>query len=88
MSSPVARKLVAGAVRDLLDASGRKGDVRKGAREVSMSVCCHAGTHRSVAVAERIAQGVKTEVGKRGGGEGVSVVVRHVSRVKGVGDPF
>lgn len=88
MASPVAWKLVAGAVRDLLDASGRKGDVRKGVREASMSVCCHAGTHRSVAVAERIAQGVKTEVGKRGGGEGVRVVVRHVSRVKGVGDPF
>jgi hypothetical protein len=37
-------------------------------------------------VGERIAQGVKREVGK-GGGE-VRVVCRHVSRVKGVGDPF
>jgi RNase adaptor protein for sRNA GlmZ degradation len=57
-------------------------------REVCMSVCCHAGTHRSVAMGERIAQGVKGEVGRRGGGDGVRIVVRHVHRVKGVGDPF
>jgi RNase adaptor protein for sRNA GlmZ degradation len=54
-----------------------------------MSVCCHAGTHRSVAIGERIAQGVKAEVAKlEGCGEGVRIVVRHVSRVKGRGDPF
>ncbi|KAH7410384.1 hypothetical protein DE146DRAFT_733152 [Phaeosphaeria sp. MPI-PUGE-AT-0046c] len=88
MSSPVARKLVHEAVRDLLNASSGGGNARGRMREVSMSVCCHLGTHRSVSVAERIAQGVKAEVGKRGCGEGVRVVVRHVSRIKGVGDPF
>lgn len=98
LASPVARKLVGGAVGDLLsyiDDTHANGKIRGGARggmgigrEVSMSVCCHAGTHRSVAVGERIAQGVKAEVGRRGGGDGVRVVVRHVSRVRGVGDPF
>jgi RNase adaptor protein for sRNA GlmZ degradation len=55
---------------------------------VSMSVCCTAGTHRSVAIGERIAQGVKGEVRRLAVKEGVKVVVRHVSRVKGRGDPF
>ncbi|KAH5122845.1 hypothetical protein HBH71_036910 [Parastagonospora nodorum] len=77
-----ARKAVADSVADLL----RCGE--RGVREVSMSVCCHAGTHRSVAIGERIAQGVKREVGRLGCVEGVKVVVRHVSRVKGRGDPF
>lgn len=61
---------------------------RGGGREVAMSVCCEAGTHRSVAIAEMIAQGVKREVGKLGGGDGVRVVCRHVHRVRGEGDPF
>ena len=56
--------------------------------EVSLSVCCHSGTHRSVAIAERIAQCVKSEVGRRGCEEGVRVVCRHVHRVKGRRDPF
>jgi hypothetical protein len=41
-----------------------------------------------VAIGERIAQGVKEEVGLREDGRGVKVVVRHVSRIKGVRDPF
>jgi len=77
-----ARKAVGESVQDLLRCGQR------GVREVSMSVCCHAGTHRSVAIGERIAQGVKREVGRLGCGEGVKVVVRHVSRVKGRRDPF
>lgn len=72
--------------------AGGGKEARREVREVCMSICCHAGTHRSVAVGERIAQGVKAEVARRkeGGwnGEGVKIVVRHVSRVKGVGDPF
>ncbi|WP_439117355.1 RapZ C-terminal domain-containing protein [Nocardioides cremeus] len=72
------------AVSELLLRFGSEG----GAMEVSMSVCCHAGTHRSVAIAERIAQFVKWEVGRRGGEEGVRVVCRHVHRVKGRADPF
>jgi RNase adaptor protein for sRNA GlmZ degradation len=59
-----------------------------GSVEVSMSVCCHAGTHRSVAIAERIAQVVKSEVRRMGCGEGVVVICRHVHRVKGCKDPF
>jgi hypothetical protein len=77
-----ARHAVKHSVSELL----RYGE--SGMREVSMSVCCHAGTHRSVAIGERIAQGVKAEVGRLGCVEGVKVVVRHVSRIKGKGDPF
>lgn len=82
MRDKQARKAVGDSVADLL----RCGE--RGVREVSISVCCHAGTHRSVAIGERIAQGVKREVGRLGCEEGVKVVVRHVSRVKGRGDPF
>ncbi|KAL5114397.1 hypothetical protein ACEQ8H_007707 [Pleosporales sp. CAS-2024a] len=82
MRDPEARRAVDQSIRAVM-ACGEKG-----LREVCLSVCCHAGTHRSVAVGERIAQGVKAEVGRRGGGEGVRIVVRHVSRVKGEGDPF
>lgn len=56
--------------------------------EVSLSICCHSGTHRSVAIAERIAQCVKSEVGRKGCEQGVRVVCRHVHRVKGRRDPF
>jgi hypothetical protein len=77
-----ARIAVKHAINQLL-ACGQTG-----IREVSMSVCCHAGTHRSVAIGERIAQGMKSEVARLGCGEGVRIVVRHVSRVKGRGDPF
>ncbi|KAH7363736.1 hypothetical protein BKA66DRAFT_470899 [Pyrenochaeta sp. MPI-SDFR-AT-0127] len=53
-----------------------------------MSVCCVAGTHRSVAIADLIALDVRSEVRRLGIKEGVRIVVRHVHRVKGVGDPF
>jgi RNase adaptor protein for sRNA GlmZ degradation len=79
-----ARRAVKRAVADLL----AFGAAERGMREVSMSVCCTAGTHRSVAIGERIAQGVKGEVRRLAVKEGVKVVVRHVSRVKGRGDPF
>jgi RNase adaptor protein for sRNA GlmZ degradation len=82
-----ARKAVEHAVAELL-AFGAREKREKGAREVSMSVCCTAGTHRSVAIGERIAQGVKAEVQRLRVREGVKVVVRHVSRIKGPGDPF
>jgi RNase adaptor protein for sRNA GlmZ degradation len=89
------RGVVRGAIHDLLSfiypqttSRSHANKTRKGPKEVCMSICCHAGTHRSVAIGERIAQGVKEEVGLRGDGRGVKVVVRHVSRVKGVGDPF
>jgi hypothetical protein len=86
------RGVVRGAVHDLVsfvyldDTNTDKTRRERG--QVCMSICCHAGTHRSVAIGERIAQGVKEEVGLKGEGRGVKVVVRHVSRVKGVGDPF
>jgi len=69
---------------------GRVGGVGggSGSMEVCLSVCCHAGTHRSVAIAERIAQCVKSEVRRLGCEDGVRVVCRHVHRVKGKCDPF
>lgn len=86
-----AAKAVKSAVQELVElwfCQQREG--KEGRREVAMSVCCHAGTHRSVAVAERIAQGVKGEVGRlsAGRGEGARIVCRHVHRVRGRGDPF
>lgn len=82
LSHPPARRAVQIAIKRLLD------EGRRGVRECCMSVCCHAGTHRSVAVGERIAQGVKREVGRGVGGwdGGVRVVVRHLCRVRGVGE--
>lgn len=62
--------------------------VARGGRETSLAVCCTAGTHRSVAVAEMIALGVRERVRAMGRGEGVKIVVRHVHRVKGGGDPY
>ncbi len=82
MRNPAARVAVHCAVVELLEC-GKKGE-----REVAMSVCCAAGTHRSVAIAEKIAQEVKKEVGRLGARDGVTVIVRHVHRVKGIGDPF
>jgi len=83
-----ARKAVKNAVQELLNFGLHERQKAGGKREVSMSVCCHMGTHRSVALGERIAQGVKSEVGRAGVEEGVRVVVRHVHRIKGRGDPF
>ncbi|EUC42553.1 hypothetical protein COCMIDRAFT_28835 [Bipolaris oryzae ATCC 44560] len=90
MQDVCAQNAVRTAVRELLlgFGSGEKRGRGETEKEVSMSVCCHAGTHRSVAIAERIAQCVKWEVGRRGDGEGVRVVCRHVHRVKGREDPF
>ena len=84
-----ARKAVERVVRFGERARSRDGGRGSGSgMEVSLSVCCHSGTHRSVAIAERIAQCVKSEVGRRGCEEGVRVVCRHVHRVKGRRDPF
>ena len=95
MQDPGARKAAREAVDTLLAFGEREGMNRKRGdggggvgTEVSLSVCCHAGTHRSVAIAERIAQCVKSEVRRLGSEEGVRVVCRHVHRVKGRGDPF
>ncbi|KAF1831717.1 hypothetical protein BDW02DRAFT_581849 [Decorospora gaudefroyi] len=90
MRDRAAREAAHKAVRELLrfgEEQRRRGSKARGV-EVSMSVCCHAGTHRSVAIAERIAQGVKMEVGRLGCADGVRVVCRHVHRVRGLGDPF
>lgn len=56
--------------------------------ETAIAVCCTAGTHRSVAIAEAIATGVRREVRGMGEGVQVKVVVRHVHRVKGPKDPY
>lgn len=93
-SDPMARQWIKQAVRILLDFGARERERNMSRsrnqlrREVAMSVCCESGTHRSVAVAERIAQGVKDEVGRSGQREGVKIVCRHVHRAKGPGDPF
>lgn len=62
--------------------------VRQGGRETGLAVYCTAGTHRSVAIAELIALGVRDEVRRLGSKEWVKVVVRHVHRVRGVKDPY
>ncbi|USP80086.1 hypothetical protein yc1106_07360 [Curvularia clavata] len=93
MQDSGARMAVRKAVKELLRFGDREKSKERrrrgtGNMEVSMSVCCHAGTHRSVAIAERIAQSVKKEVGRLGCEEGVRVVCRHVHRIKGRADPF
>jgi RNase adaptor protein for sRNA GlmZ degradation len=89
LNDRAARKAIKTAVRELLDFGVRERAKGPGGRmEVCMTVCCTAGTHRSVAIGELIAQGVKGEVGRLGTREGVRVVVRHVHRMKGRGDPF
>lgn len=62
--------------------------VMHGGGETSVAVCCTAGTHRSVAIAELIALGVRKDVRRLGSREGVKVVVRHVHRIKGRKDPY
>ncbi|KAF2028750.1 hypothetical protein EK21DRAFT_90416 [Setomelanomma holmii] len=93
LSDRAARKAVKTAIHNLLSFGAREREKattgnRIGRTEVCMSVCCHAGTHRSVAIGERIAQGCKEGVERMGSRDGVRVVVRHVHRVKGSGDPF
>ena len=88
MQDRAARRAVKNAIEDLLEFGRREKRGRGREREVALSVCCHAGTNRSVAIGERIAQGVKNEVRRMGVQEGVVVVVRHVHRIKGKGDPF
>ena len=62
--------------------------VQDGGRETCVAVYCKAGTHRSVALAELIAQGVRQEIRDMKSDEGVKIVVRHVHRVKGPKDPY
>ncbi|KAF1930364.1 uncharacterized protein M421DRAFT_3439 [Didymella exigua CBS 183.55] len=59
-----------------------------GGRETAIAVCCTAGTHRSVAIAECVARGVRQRVRRAGEGVQCKVVVRHVHRIKGIKDPF
>ncbi|KAF3033563.1 hypothetical protein E8E12_002838 [Didymella heteroderae] len=79
-----ARREVEHAVGELMDfvVGNEKG------RETAIAVCCTAGTHRSVAIAECIAKGVRREVRRMGEGAQVKVVVRHVHRVRGAEDPY
>ena len=92
MQDPGAMRAAREAVETLLAFGEARGRGRvgggSGSMEVCLSVCCHAGTHRSVAIAERIAQCVKSEVRRLGCEDGVRVVCRHVHRVKGKCDPF
>ena len=62
--------------------------VKHGGRETGIAICCTVGTHRSVAIAELIALGVRKGVRRLGSSEGVKVVVRHVHRIKGPKDPY
>lgn len=86
MQDARARRAVRHAVQDLLDFQRqerrREKDGRSWKREVAISVCCHFGTHRSVGIAERIAEEVEEVVGKWGG----KVRVVHVHRRRGVRD--
>ncbi|UPX09849.1 uncharacterized protein EKO05_0000530 [Ascochyta rabiei] len=84
-----ARDAVRRAVEELVRAAcvdGSGGGT--GGREVALAVCCTAGTHRSVAIAELVALGVRREVRRVGSKDGVKIVVRHVHRVRGVEDPY
>jgi RNase adaptor protein for sRNA GlmZ degradation len=78
MQDPRARRAVSAAVEDIL-AYGRRQlrQEDRNRRDVAMSVCCQYGTHRSVSIAERIAQRL---MGLR---LGVRVKVRHVHRQRG-----
>lgn len=62
--------------------------VRQGGQGTGVAVCCTAGTHRSVAIAELVALGIRREVRRLGSKHGVKVVVRHVHRVRGSKDPY
>ncbi|KAF2625154.1 hypothetical protein BU25DRAFT_460624 [Macroventuria anomochaeta] len=77
-----ARKEIDHAVDELMRV------VKHGGGETSIAICCTAGTHRSVAIAELIALGVRREVRRCGSREGVKIVVRHIHRVKGPKDPY
>lgn len=78
-----------GARREIEHAVGELTNFVLGrGRETAIAVCCTAGTHRSVAIAEAIAKGVRSEVRRMGEGAQVKVVVRHVHRVKGPKDPY
>ncbi|KAH7080688.1 hypothetical protein FB567DRAFT_551495 [Paraphoma chrysanthemicola] len=89
LNDRAAYKAIKTAMRELLDFGARERAKGPGGKmEVCMTVCCIAGTHRSVAIGELVAQGVKREVGRLGTREGVRVVVRHVHRMKRRGDPF
>lgn len=79
-----ARREVEHAVGELM----RFVVVGREKKETAMAVCCSAGTHRSVAVAECVAKGVRQEVRGMGEGARVKVVVRHVHRVRGRRDPY
>lgn len=81
-----ARERVRDAVRELVGFV--EGAERAREREVALVVFCSAGTHRSVAIAEVVALGVRREVRRRGCRDGVKVVVRHVHRVRGWDDPY
>ncbi|KAH8699410.1 hypothetical protein GQ44DRAFT_733205 [Phaeosphaeriaceae sp. PMI808] len=93
MQDRAARKAVHDAIYELIAFGAREGrkkwdEKARARKEVSMSVCCTAGTHRSVAIGERIAQGIKAEVRRLGVEEGVMIVVRHAHRLKRRDDPF
>jgi hypothetical protein len=62
--------------------------IQDGGRETCVAIYCKAGTHRSVALAELIAQGVRQEIRDMKSEEGVKIVVRHVHRAKGPKDPY
>ncbi|KAK7180906.1 hypothetical protein DPSP01_000624 [Paraphaeosphaeria sporulosa] len=86
MRDPHARKAVDDAIHNILAHGQRemrkeKEGKRPAKKDFALSVCCMYGTHRSVSIAEKIAQGLM------GMKLGLRVVVRHVHRVKGAKDP-
>ncbi|ORY11810.1 hypothetical protein BCR34DRAFT_564684 [Clohesyomyces aquaticus] len=80
-----ASEAVARGVEDVIRAvrglEGRRRDGGRGSGDVALSACCGAGTHRSVAVIERIARELR-RLGYR------DLRVVHVHRTRKVNDPY
>ncbi|KAF2012226.1 hypothetical protein BU24DRAFT_426076 [Aaosphaeria arxii CBS 175.79] len=90
MEDERARYAVQDAVGDLLEEvrrmsrGGTYGRPRPETLQVALSASCGAGTHRSVAIVERIKQELENALGRRT----VSLRIVHVHRSKGDHDPY
>ena len=83
MRDPLAQEAVDIAVQDLKRAvQGKVGC------HVVLSVSCGAGTHRSVAVVEKIRECLIREILRDRSNVGLVVRVVHVHRTKKEGDPW
>lgn len=83
MRDPLAQEAVGIAVRDL-----RRAVEERTGFHVVLSVSCGGGTHRSVAVVEKIREALDREMERERWREGVVVRVVHVHRSRRGGDPW